>query len=133
MFNKKDTTQDKLAIQKAMTMFGQGTQIEGNANSDGDIRVDGEVKGSLTSKSKIVVGVTGIVNGDIYCQNATIEGKVNGNIYVSELLILTKSALVTGDIQLKKLVVEEGARFSGKCSMGNLKVNRNEENLAKAL
>lgn len=133
MFAKKETNQDKLTIQKAMTMFGQGTQIEGNVNSDGDIRVDGEVKGSLTSKSKVVVGVTGSVQGDIYCQNATIEGKVTGNIFATELLILTRSALVNGDVQLKKLVVEEGARFSGNCSMGNLQVNRNEEVLSKAL
>jgi len=133
MFAKKEANQDKLSIQKAMTMFGQGTQIEGSVNSDGDIRIDGEVKGALTSKAKVVAGITGAVDGDIFCQNATIEGKVNGNIFVSDLLILTKSALVTGDIQLKKLVVEEGARFSGKCSMGNLQVNRNQEALSKAL
>ncbi|MCS6818845.1 MAG: polymer-forming cytoskeletal protein [Chitinophagales bacterium] len=133
MFTRKDTNQDKLAIQKAMTMFGQGTVVEGNVNSDGDIRVDGEVKGTLHSKSKVVVGVTGSVEGDIHCLNATIEGKVTGNLYVDELLILTKSALVDGDIQLKKLVVEEGARFTGKCSMGNLQLSKAQNVIAKAL
>jgi cytoskeletal protein CcmA (bactofilin family) len=133
MFAKNQPNQDKLAIQKAMTMLGQGTLIEGNVNSDGDIRIDGEVKGTLVSKSKVVVGVTGSVEGDIHCQNATVEGKVNGNIFVADLLILTKSAMVNGDIQLKKLVVEEGARFTGKCSMGNLQVSKNADVLAKAL
>ncbi len=131
----RNAEKGKLAVQKAMTMFGQGTQLTGDVNSDGDIRVDGTVKGVLQSKAKIVIGVTGVVEGDLICQNATIDGKVNGNIMASELVILTKSAFVNGDIQLKKLVVEEGARFSGKCTMGNLKVSRNveEPELAKAL
>lgn len=131
----RNAEKGKLAVQKAMTMFGQGTQLTGDVNSDGDIRVDGTVKGVLQSKAKIVIGVTGVVEGDLICQNATIDGKVNGNVMASELVILTKSAFVTGDIQLKKLVVEEGARFSGKCTMGNLKVSRNAEEpeLAKAL
>ncbi len=131
----RNAEKGKLAVQKAMTMFGQGTQLTGDVNSDGDIRVDGAVKGVLQSKAKIVIGVTGVVEGDLICQNATIDGKVNGNIMASELVILTKSAFVTGDIQLKKLVVEEGARFSGKCTMGSLKVSRIAEDLdlAKAL
>ena len=131
----RNAEKGKLAVQKAMTMFGQGTQLTGDVNSDGDIRVDGAVKGVLHSKAKIVIGVTGVVEGDLICQNATIDGKVNGNIMASELVILTKSAFVTGDIQLKKLVVEEGARFSGKCTMGSLKVSRIAEDLdlAKAL
>lgn len=134
MFAKKETNQDKLSVQKAMTMFGQGTQLEGNVTSDGDIRVDGEVKGTLTSKAKVVIGITGLIEGDIHCQNATIEGEVEGNIIASELLILTKSAIVMGDIQLKKLVVEEGARLSGKCSMGNnMQVSRGNDSLSKAL
>jgi cytoskeletal protein CcmA (bactofilin family) len=117
MFGKKDANQDKLAVQKAMTMIGQGTSVQGDMASDGDIRVDGGVKGALNSRSKIVVGNTGTVEGDLYCQNATIEGRVKGNIHVQELLILSKTAFVDGDILMKKLVVEEGARFNGKCSM----------------
>ncbi len=134
MFGRNEE-KGKLAVQKAMTMFGQGTSLTGDVNSEGDIRVDGTVTGVLTSKAKIVVGITGTVEGDLNCQNATIEGKVNGNINASEMVILTKSAFVTGDITLAKLVVEDGARFSGKCSMGNLKVSRNqkETELAKAL
>jgi cytoskeletal protein CcmA (bactofilin family) len=131
----RNAEKGKLAVQKAMTMFGQGTQLTGDVNSDGDIRVDGTVKGVLQSKAKIVIGVTGVMEGDLICQNATIEGKVTGNIQAAEMVILTKSSLVNGNIQLKKFVVEEGARFNGNCSMGNLKVSRNveEPELAKAL
>lgn len=115
MFNKKE---QKPAGPNAMNQFGQGTVINGDVNTDGDMRIDGKVTGTVASKQKIVLGTTGVVEGDIVCQNAYIDGRVHGNIEVSELLILSKSAHVMGDIKIKRLVVEEGAKFNGKCSMG---------------
>jgi len=123
MFGKNKTESENLAL-RVMNQFGQGTILNGDISTEGDIRIDGKIIGNITSKAKAVVGATGVVEGDIVCQNAYIDGRVNGNIEVSELLILSKSALVVGDIKIKKLVVEEGAKFSGKCIMG-MSVARN--------
>jgi len=117
MFNKTKTDEANAAL-RVMNQFGQGTTLNGDITTEGDIRIDGVVKGNVSSKSKTVVGVSGLIEGDIYCQNAYIDGRVNGNIEASELLILSKTAHVMGDIVIKKLVVEEGAKFNGRCSMG---------------
>ena len=117
MFNKNKAEEANAAL-RLMNQFGQGTTLDGDITTEGDIRIDGRVNGSITSKSKTVVGATGVIEGDIYCQNAYIDGRVNGSIEVSELLILSKTAHVVGDIKIKKLVVEEGAKFNGRCSMG---------------
>lgn len=117
MFNKNKTEEANAAL-RVMNQFGQGTVLNGDITTEGDIRIDGRVNGSVTSKSKTVVGATGVIEGDINCQNAYIDGRVNGSIEVSELLILSKTAYVVGDIKIKKLVVEEGAKFNGRCSMG---------------
>lgn len=122
MFNKKE---DKPVGPNAMNQFGNGTVINGDVSTEGDIRIDGKVTGNVSCKAKVVVGGTGIIEGDIVCQNAYIDGKVNGTIEVSELLILSKTANLSGDIKIKKLVVEEGAKFTGRCSMG-LSVARND-------
>lgn len=123
MFNKKD---DKPVGPNAMNQFGQGTTINGDVSTEGDIRIDGKVTGTVTSKAKVVLGATGVVEGDIVCQNAYIDGRVNGNMEVAELLILSKSSHISGDIKIKKLVVEEGAKFNGRCSMGAMSVARNK-------
>jgi cytoskeletal protein CcmA (bactofilin family) len=123
MFNKKE---DKPVGPNAMNQFGQGTTINGDVSTEGDIRIDGKVTGTVTSKAKVVLGATGVVEGDIICQNAYIDGRVNGNLEVAELLLLSKTACVNGDIKIKKLVVEEGAKFNGKCSMGAMSVARNK-------
>ncbi len=117
MFNKNKTEEANAAL-RVMNQLGQGTLLNGDLSTEGDIRIDGKIVGNVTSKAKAVVGATGVIQGNVYCQNAYIDGTVNGNIEVAELLILSKTANVTGDIKIKKLVVEEGARFNGKCSMG---------------
>ena len=124
MFGKNKVEEANAAL-RVMNQFGQGTTINGDVSTEGDVRIDGKVSGNVTSKSKTVVGATGVIEGDILCQNAYIDGRVNGNIEVTELLILSKTALVVGNIKIKKLVVEEGAKFTGNCTMG-MSVTRNE-------
>jgi cytoskeletal protein CcmA (bactofilin family) len=123
MFGKKE---DKPVGPNAMNQFGQGTIINGDISTEGDVRIDGKITGLVTSKAKVVLGTTGVIEGDVLCQNAYIDGRVSGNIEVAELLILSATAHVSGDIKIKKLVVQEGAKFFGKCTMG-MSVSRSEQ------
>ncbi|MES2619291.1 MAG: polymer-forming cytoskeletal protein [Bacteroidota bacterium] len=125
MFGKNKTEQANAAL-RVMNQFGQGTTINGDVITDGDVRIDGKVTGNITSKAKVVIGTTAVIDGNILCQNAYIDGRVSGTIEVIDLLILSKTAFVAGDIKIKKMVVEEGAKFNGKCSMG-MSVARNND------
>lgn len=102
----------------ALNMIAQGTVIEGEIKSTGDLRIDGTVKGSVISKAKVVVGSTGLIQGDVFAQNADISGTVMGKSTVNETTFLKSSAKVNGDIITSKLVVEVGASFTGNCNMG---------------
>lgn len=95
-----------------------GTEIEGSIVSDSNIRIDGSVKGTITVKGRLVVGATGKIQGEITCENADIEGSVMGNIQINGLLSLKSTARLECDIATKKLAIEPGAVFSGKCEMG---------------
>jgi cytoskeletal protein CcmA (bactofilin family) len=103
-----------------------GTEIIGDINSNGDIRLDGTLNGNLNSKGKLVVGESGKVKGVINCKNSDIFGIVEGKINVSELLSLKSSAQVIGDIVTNRLAIEPGCNFSGNCKMTEEK-NFNEE------
>jgi cytoskeletal protein CcmA (bactofilin family) len=94
-----------------------GTIIHGDIKSNGDIRIDGTLVGTLHSKAKVVLGPNGNIEGEIVCKNAEIQGTVKAQINVSELLTLTSTAQVTGDITTNKLAIEPGAKFSGACKM----------------
>ncbi len=96
----------------------EGTIIEGDIKSDSNIRIDGYVKGTINVKGRLVLGLTGKIDGNIFCKNADLEGKLNGTIEVDELLSLKTTAKLQGEISTNKLSIEPGAIFSGNCKMG---------------
>ncbi len=98
--------------------INQGTTVEGTINSDGDIRVEGVIRGTLRTAAKVAVGTTGLIEGDVHCKSADIEGRITGDIEVSEVLTLKSTAIVEGNIYTAKIVIENGAHFDGICNMG---------------
>ncbi len=106
------------------------TKIVGDIETNGDIRLDGQLAGSIRSKGKVVLGNTGKVEGEIFCQNANISGEVKGRLIVSELLSLQASSKVEGEINTGKLAIEPGALFTGNCSMGAVLKDMNVEQKA---
>lgn len=96
----------------------EGTSIQGEVHSDSNIRIDGRVKGIVNAKGRVIVGQTGVIEGEVICQSSDIEGTVNGKINCQDLLSLKATAKLQGDINTKKLAIEPGAVFTGNCSMG---------------
>lgn len=104
----------------SVNIIGAGTSIEGDINTNGDMRIDGSLTGTINVKGKLVVGPSGMVEGEIICQNADVSGTIKGKIGVAELLSLKSSSKLTGDIITSKIAIEPGAAFSGSCSMGGI-------------
>lgn len=100
-----------------INLIGAGTNIKGDVESAGDIRIDGTLKGNLRTKGKVVIGTTGLVKGEVYCRHSDVEGKIEGKINVNELLSLKATSSILGDITAKRLAIEPGAKFTGNCNM----------------
>ncbi len=103
-----------------VNIIGAGTIIEGEINTNGDIRVDGTLTGKLNVKGRLVLGVSGQIDGEVVCQNADISGTIRGKLNVSDLLALKSSSKLSGDIITNKLAIEPGAVFTGSCAMGGI-------------
>ena len=116
--NESNTNKNNNINPDSINRIVAGTTIKGDIDSDSIIRIDGRLEGSIKTKSKLVVGETGIIDGDVICENADVFGTIKGQINVSELLSLKSTAKLTGDIISNKLAIEPGAQFSGSCSMG---------------
>ncbi len=120
MFYKKTMATINNSETPSVNLIGAGTIIEGDVTTNGDIRIDGSLIGKVTVKGKLVIGVSGSIDGEAICQNADVSGMLKGKITVTELLSLKASAKLTGDIITNKIAVEPGALFSGSCSMGGV-------------
>ena len=100
-------------------MITEGTIVNGDIISEGDFRVEGTINGSLKTSGKIVVGKTGLIDGNIDAENADFEGGFTGNLKLNGTLVIRSSAYIEGEVIISKLSVEPGATFNATCSMEN--------------
>lgn len=103
---------------KKHNLIAAGTKIKGDLSSDGDIRIDGEITGTIQCKGKLVLGPDGRLTGEFICNTAEIMGKLSGKLIVHELLSVKSTANIDGDIKTARLAIEPNAIFSGTCDMG---------------
>lgn len=114
---KGNQTKDQTSPGHQINRLVEGTAINGDLLTEGNIRIDGNIYGNISVKGKLVLGKNGRIEGDIKCLNADIEGIILGNISVDGLLILKESARIEGTITTHKIGVLEGAEFTGQCVM----------------
>jgi len=100
-----------------VTIISSGVVIEGKVTSNGNVRVDGIVKGDITAQGNLAVGEQGSIQGQLSGETVSIGGKVDGTVNAKEKLVLEAKAVLKGDLITKILVVEAGAIFEGKSSM----------------
>lgn len=99
-------------------ILSSDAEIEGTIKFDEIMRIDGNVNGKIsTDNGELVVSESGIVNATITTKSAVIEGRVDGNIIASDKVVLKQKAHLTGDLQAKILVIEEGVVFVGRCNV----------------
>lgn len=108
----------------AETVVGPSVKIQGDLNSEGNIRIEGSVVGKVQTTQSVHVGEAAVIQADMQAGNAIVAGQVQGNIKVSGNLILQSTAKIHGDIACAILRVEDGALFTGKCSMKGTAVDK---------
>lgn len=123
MFSNKKVDESKNASNRpssgslGLNSLVQGTSLEGTIEANTDIRVDGTISGKLFCQAKVIIGPSGVVKGEITCENAVIEGRFEGTMVVKDLLNVRENAVVEGEITTGKLMVQAGALFNVSCVM----------------
>jgi cytoskeletal protein CcmA (bactofilin family) len=98
-----------------LASIGKSVSIKGEISGNEDIYLDGQVEGSIQLGGNIVtIGPSGRVKADITAKSLTVGGTLDGNVHASERTELRKTAVVTGDVQTRRIAIEEGAYFKGK-------------------
>ena len=101
------------------TVISKGVKIEGKLSCSGNIRLDGEVQGDISSEGVVIIGENGKVNGQINADSITIGGRVAGTVRAKDKVVLEAKANLKGDIITKIMMVEAGAVFNGNTKMGD--------------
>lgn len=98
------------------TVLGASSVLEGDFKSEGNIRLDGTLSGTLSITGNVLIGETADIQADVHAKNVSIAGTVRGNVSGNKVQLL-RTSRVWGDITAKALTTEEGAFIDGKISM----------------
>jgi cytoskeletal protein CcmA (bactofilin family) len=97
------------------TLIGEGTIIKGDLETTGQVRIDGDLIGSLKTESQVIISPTGRVKGNISARELIVGGLFKGDILTSDKVVILSSGLVLGKIISPLLVIEQGALLDGVC------------------
>jgi cytoskeletal protein CcmA (bactofilin family) len=131
MFSNKEKKQEKKQDKKRVmeiNVVAKNTSIVGDIKSEGDFRVDGTLEGTLKTLGRVIIGVDGLIKGNIEATNADIQGKFSGQLLVSKTLTVKATATISGEVSIGKLSVEPGANFNATCAMKGAIKELNQKN-----
>ena len=112
-----DKTLEENLEEQAETVIGLSAVIQGELTSEGSIKVEGQLIGTIKTSKTLIVSTNATITAEVEAESAVIGGEVQGHLNISGRLVLLSTAKVAADITCPTLKVEEGALFTGKCHM----------------
>lgn len=104
-----------------ISIIGPGMRVVGDCETDGTLRIEGRVEGTVRAGKAVVVGKDGSVQGDLVTQDAIVGGRVNGTVVAESRLELQATCVVEGEIKARRLKLDEGGQINGKVHVGESK------------
>lgn len=98
-------------------IIGLDSSVTGDIVSEGSVRIDGKISGSVKSKGDVIVGDNAVVEADIEAVFCEISGSVTGSVHSDTQLKIYKSGTLKGDIVVSSFTIEEGGIFQGNCDI----------------
>lgn len=95
----------------------QGVKLEGTLELAGTFRVDGELKGTVRCKERLIVGENARVEGEIESAIVSVAGKINGKVSGANRVEILPSGVIEGEVHTPCLVIEAGGVLDGRCHM----------------
>ena len=106
-----------LNFKNIQTMIGPDVEINGPIKLKQGIIVYGRVNGDIITEGPVRISGGALVDGDIIGEDIKIGGTVVGNINSNGQVVLGSRCILKGDIVYRKLLIEDGAQFEGKCDI----------------
>jgi len=102
---------------KTTSILGEQTELLGDLDVEGGIRIDGRIVGDVRCKSVVYLGETGSVKGNVTAEAFISSGKVEGNVVSRQHVQVSLPGSIKGNIETAELILEKGVFFDGQCRM----------------
>ena len=101
-----------------ISIIGPGMHVVGDCETEGTLRIEGRVEGTVRAGKAVVVGKDGTVEGDITTQDAVVGGRVDGTITAESRLELQATCVIDGEVRARRIQLDEGGRVNGNIQVG---------------
>lgn len=102
---------------KEPCLIGSQVVVKGHISGNQDVIVRGRIEGSVGLPNRLTIEEEATLEADLDVAEADIKGAVKGDVIASASAVLHPSARVTGTIRAPRVVIEDGARFTGTIEM----------------
>ena len=103
-----------------ISIIGPGMRVVGDCETDGTLRIEGTIEGTVRAGKAVVIGKDGVVTGDVATQDAIIGGRVKGAVVAESRLELQATCVIDGEIRARRIKLEEGGRVNGTVHTGEV-------------
>jgi cytoskeletal protein CcmA (bactofilin family) len=100
------------------TSIDATTQLTGKLRCKDTIRIDGRLKGELTCDKNVIIGEAAVIEASIQADEVIVFGQVKGDVNAKRKITLESTARVAGDLATPGIVIEEGAKLTGRIVIG---------------
>lgn len=97
--------------------LGEGTEIKGTLQFEGSVRIDGKFTGKIVSPATLILGPKAEVDGEVHVGELAVHGALRGQVIAGDRITIHGSGRVEADLRTKRLIIEQGAFFQGRCDM----------------
>ncbi len=102
---------------EALSLIDRHSTFDGSFRSDRDLRIEGDVKGTVVCQGLLFIAQGATVNANIEAENVTVAGDLEGEINCRGRLQLLPSCRMRGKVTTASLVINEGAYYEGQLEM----------------
>jgi cytoskeletal protein CcmA (bactofilin family) len=102
----------------AVSIIGKDMTITGDLETEGVIKVEGAVRGTIRAATQVLVSPGATIDGDLHTREAVVGGTVRGTIHAEERVEVQATAVIAGDIHTTRILVVEGGQVNGEIKMG---------------
>ena len=100
-----------------LTIIAVGTTVAGDISSEGVVKVEGTVEGTIRAGTQLLIAAGALIRGDIFAAEVVAGGEIHGGIHAGERVEIQAGALVAGDIRTQRLHIADGGRVNGQITM----------------
>ena len=99
------------------SFIGPESCFKGELLGDEDVLVEGRLEGRVKISKAFRVGPHAVVLAEVAAGTVVIAGRVVGNVAAEERVELLPTGTLEGNIRAPRIVISEGARFTGRIDM----------------